>query len=318
MAARAGAALLGRIGVERRDDVGRASRRSSSGRCCPWPPRHRPRRACPRPWPAPGRPGSSSRTASHPRREALIGLDPVEPGRRLACAQRRQRLGLARAPSRRGSRTAAASRHGSAAARHRTASGHWPPAPAPPPAATGRSSARGRWCRTAPSSISFSRCGNSKVSDALAASAPRGSRRRSRRCRARGPAHCWPPSGRRARRARPGPARSRRRRSATSVGTPLARAASAVLAVGSMPSTGTPGHEVLQQIAVVAGDLDHQRFGAEAEPLDHRLGVAAGMLHPARRVGGEIGVVSSKMASAGTTSSTCTRKQSWQTRACSG
>ena len=86
--------------------------------------------------------------------------------------------------------------------RHRTVAGHWPAAPAPPPAATGRNSARGRWCRTAPSRSGSAGAGTRR-SARPRPSAPRGSRPRSRRCPARGPARCWPPSGRRAGRAPP-------------------------------------------------------------------------------------------------------------------
>ena len=58
--------------------------------------------------------------------------------------------------------------------------------------------------------------------------------------------------------------RASRRRTRTSVGTPLLDApTSATLAAGSMPSTGTPArHEVLQQVAVVAGELDDEAVGA--------------------------------------------------------
>ncbi len=49
--------------------------------------------------------------------------------------------------------------------------------------------------------------------------------------------------------------------------------------------------EILQEVAVVRGDLDHQRLGPEAEPADRRLGVGAAMLKPAGRIGREVGVV---------------------------
>ena len=52
---------------------------------------------------------------------------------------------------------------------------------------------------------------------------------------------------------------------------PRSRAASATLAAGSMPSAGMPRvDDVLQQVAVVAGDLDDEAVGAEPEPLDRR------------------------------------------------
>ena len=49
--------------------------------------------------------------------------------------------------------------------------------------------------------------------------------------------------------------------------------------------------EVLQQIAVVAGQLDHQAVGPKPQPLRDRLAVGLGVLHPARRVGREVGVL---------------------------
>src|SRR5262249_21572408 len=48
--------------------------------------------------------------------------------------------------------------------------------------------------------------------------------------------------------------------------------------------------EVLQQVAVVARDLDHPAVRAEAEAPDHELAVLTRMLHPALRIGGEIRV----------------------------
>ena len=55
-------------------------------------------------------------------------------------------------------------------------------------------------------------------------------------------------------------------KNSTSVGMPFCSAAAATLAAGSMPSTGMPRcDEVLQQVAVVAGDLDHAARRAEAE-----------------------------------------------------
>ena len=45
------------------------------------------------------------------------------------------------------------------------------------------------------------------------------------------------------------------------------------------------GLEVLQQIAVVAGDLDDLAMGAEAEPRDHLVGIALGVAEPAVGVG---------------------------------
>ena len=51
-------------------------------------------------------------------------------------------------------------------------------------------------------------------------------------------------------------------KNSSTVLTPFSRATSAMLRAGSMPSTGMPrGHEVLEQVAVVAGGLDDQAFG---------------------------------------------------------
>ena len=85
-------------------------------------------------------------------------------------------------------------------------------------------------------------------------------------------------------------------KNAHSVGMPACRAASAMLAAGSMPSTGTrsgsrPLPEVAEQVAVVAGDLHHPVLRPQPEALDHRLGVAPGVLDPARRDRREVGVV---------------------------
>ena len=79
------------------------------------------------------------------------------------------------------------------------------------------------------------------------------------------------------------------------VGMPLSIATWAVFAVGSMPSTGHARLlEVLQQVAVVGGDLDHLARRVQAEQLDHLLGVAAAVLQPRRRVRGEVRVVLAK------------------------
>ena len=51
------------------------------------------------------------------------------------------------------------------------------------------------------------------------------------------------------------------------------------------------GDEVLQQVAVVARHLGHQAVRPEAELVDHRVGVAAGVLDPGVRVRREVGVV---------------------------
>jgi len=45
-----------------------------------------------------------------------------------------------------------------------------------------------------------------------------------------------------------------------------------------------PGHEVLEQVSVVAGEFDHMVVWAEVETFDHPLRVESGMLDPAIRV----------------------------------
>ncbi len=90
----------------------------------------------------------------------------------------------------------------------------------------------------------------------------------------------------------PGARRAPCRRTRRIVGTPIASAAAAVLAVGSMPRHGIPADdEVPEQIAVVRGHLDDQAVGAEPEPRDHRLRVAARVIEPAARDGREVGIV---------------------------
>ena len=56
--------------------------------------------------------------------------------------------------------------------------------------------------------------------------------------------------------------------------------------------------EVLQQVAVVARDLDHAAGAAEAEPTADHLDVAPGVLDPACRVRGEVGVLRKDLAGA--------------------
>ena len=48
--------------------------------------------------------------------------------------------------------------------------------------------------------------------------------------------------------------------------------------------------EVLQQVAVVAGELHREALRPEAQPLRDRLAVALGVCDPAGRIGGEVGV----------------------------
>ncbi len=85
---------------------------------------------------------------------------------------------------------------------------------------------------------------------------------------------------------------SRTPKKSTRVGMPFSTAARATLAAGSMPSTGTPsGREMLQEVAVIARQLDGQAVGAEVQALGDLLAVALGVRHPARREGREIGVL---------------------------
>ena len=55
------------------------------------------------------------------------------------------------------------------------------------------------------------------------------------------------------------------------------------------------GLEILQEIAVVGGDLDHQAVRTEGEALGHHLGIGAGVRQPGGRKGGEVGVVAVEM-----------------------
>ena len=81
-------------------------------------------------------------------------------------------------------------------------------------------------------------------------------------------------------------------KNSVTVGMPLAIAASATLAAGSMPRTPTPSSsEILQQIAVVAGQLDHEAVLAEPQPAAHDLAVRLGVGEHRVGEGREIGVV---------------------------
>ena len=53
----------------------------------------------------------------------------------------------------------------------------------------------------------------------------------------------------------------------------------------------TRGLEMLKEVAVIGGDLDHQGVSAEFETLDHCVRIALGMRDPAVRIGREIGIV---------------------------
>src|SRR5213078_4305247 len=51
------------------------------------------------------------------------------------------------------------------------------------------------------------------------------------------------------------------------------------------------GDEVLQQVPVVAGHLDHERVFTQAQPLGHLVGVPLRVRHPRVGVRREVGVV---------------------------
>ena len=84
-----------------------------------------------------------------------------------------------------------------------------------------------------------------------------------------------------------------RRRTRRGSARPSAARPRATLAAGSMPSTGTPQRqEVLQQVAVVAGELDHEAVRRRARAGRVIISaVAPGVLDPAGRVGREVGVL---------------------------
>ena len=57
------------------------------------------------------------------------------------------------------------------------------------------------------------------------------------------------------------------------------------------PAPGRPPPEVLQQVAVVAGNLDDQRLRRKVETGRHGRGIGLGMLEPGFRIAREVGVV---------------------------
>ena len=149
-----------------------------------------------------------------------------------------------------------------------------------------RRSARGRSCRTGCSAISRSRCGNSIVSTPSGGEQDCKPATKSFRCRARERARCCRRAGRR----RPcSSARSRaavaRRRTRPGWGCPCASAACGhVRAPARCPRHGIPAcDEVLEQVAVVAGDLDDEAVGAQAEPLDRSSRRSAARARPSCR-----------------------------------
>ena len=83
-----------------------------------------------------------------------------------------------------------------------------------------------------------------------------------------------------------------RPKNSTSVGIPFCSATLRDVGGGLDAEHGDPALvEVLQQVAVVGGELDHVAVGPELEALDHLLDVAAGVLEPGRRVRREVRVV---------------------------
>src|SRR5437867_3482224 len=59
-----------------------------------------------------------------------------------------------------------------------------------------------------------------------------------------------------------------------------------------------PGHEPLQQVAVIARDLHHPTVPVQAEPLDHVIGVISDMIEPSIRIRREVGVIAEDRLSA--------------------
>ena len=85
---------------------------------------------------------------------------------------------------------------------------------------------------------------------------------------------------------------SRSPKKSTTVSIPRSFAAAATLAAGSIPSVRHPsGLEELEQVAVVAGDLDDLARAVEFETLGDQLDVASRVLDPGIGVGREVGVV---------------------------
>ncbi len=56
-----------------------------------------------------------------------------------------------------------------------------------------------------------------------------------------------------------------------------------------------PRQEVLEEIAVVRGDLDHAALGRELEPIHDHLDIARGVGHPGVRVRREVGVFAKEL-----------------------
>ena len=146
-------------------------RRQRSAACCPWPRRHRRRRVRPAARALASKARSSSRTARDPRGRSRRRTSCRRAARRLLAPAARDSAGAgARRPRARRKTRSEPPCVGSPrrrTARSPCAREH----AARPRAATGRRSARGRWCRTAPPSISAQQVRELDRDDAAAAPA---------------------------------------------------------------------------------------------------------------------------------------------------
>ena len=115
------------------------------------------------------------------------------------------------------------------------------------------------------------------------------------------------------------PRRARRRRTRPGSERPCRCATSATLAAGSMPSTGhAERQEMLQQIAVVARQLDHEAVRPEPEPLRDHLAVAPGRARPSWSSRTRSRRIRGRCAPGSRTRCSWTRKHCSQTSAWSG
>ena len=193
---------------------------------------------------------------------------------------------------RRGGRRRAASRRGSGSPRRRRAPARGWRRSSAWCGPRSRRSARDRSCRTGSRRSDAGR-GGTPSSPHLAAPAGSSCRPRSHSGRAPGPARCCRQADRpdarrpRARWASSLPKKSHQRRHARCFARRRRRWPPA-----RCRATGTPGlHEPLQEVAVVAGQLDDLARGAEPEAIDHLSSVVPGVLDPAVGERGEIGVL---------------------------
>ena len=85
----------------------------------------------------------------------------------------------------------------------------------------------------------------------------------------------------------------------TSVGTPLPGALGDVGGGLDAQARDAHGDKIAQQVAVVGGHLHHETVGRERQATRHFQGEAACVVEPARRDGGEIGVVAEDGAGVG-------------------